>query len=77
MFIRGSFYFKAQFLYPFDQRYTENRPFCKNSDDKESVPTMYVRGKFRGIVIPPTNEYLDSFRVIEIPYKVILFLYNK
>ena len=70
MFIRSSFEFNGRFLYPFDQRYTENRPFCKNRDDKESVSTMFVRGKFRGIVIPPRNEYLDSFRVIEIPFKV-------
>lgn len=69
MFIRNSIDFSAQFLYPFNERYTEQRIFCKNRNSEKLVPTMFTRGRFRGIVIPPTNRYLDSFRVIEIPFK--------
>ncbi|XP_033215396.1 protein Z-dependent protease inhibitor-like [Belonocnema kinseyi] len=69
MFIQILFAYSGRFLYPFNPRYTENRPFCKNRDSKKSVPTMFARGKFRGILIPPSTEYSNSFRVIEIPYE--------
>ncbi|XP_051174257.1 antichymotrypsin-2-like [Leptopilina boulardi] len=69
MFIRNSIHFIAQFLYPFNERYTEQRYFYRSRNSEKLVPTMFTRGRFRGIVIPPTNRYLDSFRIIEIPYK--------
>lgn len=69
MFIRNSIQFSAQFLYPFNERYTEQRSFCRSRNSEKLVPTMFTRGRFRGIVVPPTNRYLDSFRIIEIPYK--------
>ncbi|XP_043485078.1 antichymotrypsin-2-like [Leptopilina heterotoma] len=69
MFIRNSIQFSAQFLYPFNERYTEQRPFCRSRNSEKLVSTMFTRGRFRGIVVPPTNRYLDSFRIIEIPYK--------
>lgn len=70
MFIQSLVEYSGRFVYPFNPRYTENRPFCKNRNSKKSVPTMFVRGKFRGILIPPSKVYSDSFRVIEIPYEV-------
>lgn len=76
MFIRNSIHFIAQFLYPFNERYTEQRYFYRSRNSEKLVPTMFTRGRFRGIVIPPTNRYLDSFRIIEIPYKVRIKFIN-
>lgn len=64
IFLENSFYFNAEWLKPFNKRYTDYRDFYVDGKKKKKVKSMVQTGKFH-------FRFLDEFNAtsIELPFK--------